>query len=93
MALVPTDIRYVMRRWRRGRGSPSPRRVALAGTSEVVQALSASSGFLRTFGAAPYAGRTFTSQEDDADSDSVMVSYEAWQRRFGGDPISTLRTE
>ncbi len=62
------------------------RPVALAGTSEVVQALSTSSGFLRTLGASPYAGRTFTPQEDDADSDSVMVSYEAWQRRFGGDP-------
>jgi predicted permease len=62
------------------------RPVALAGTSEVVQALSTSSGFLHTLGASPYAGRTFTPQEDDAVSDSVMVSYETWQRRFGGDP-------
>jgi predicted permease len=62
------------------------RPVALAETSDVVQALSISSGFLRTLGASPHAGRTFTPQEDDAVSDSVMVSYETWQRRFGGDP-------
>jgi predicted permease len=66
--------------WQRARS------VALAGTSELVQALTTSSGFLHTLGASPYAGRTFTPQEDDAVSDSVMVSYETWQRRFGGDP-------
>jgi putative ABC transport system permease protein len=61
------------------------RLVALAGTSDVVQALNVSSGFLPTLGVQPYAGRTFTATEDDTLSDSVMVSYETWQNRFGRD--------
>jgi putative ABC transport system permease protein len=62
------------------------RPVTVTGTSGVVQAITVSSGFLSLLGAQPYAGRTFTPGEDDAANDSVMVSYEAWQRRFGGAP-------
>jgi putative ABC transport system permease protein len=62
------------------------RPIALAGTSDALQALNASSGFLTTLGVRPYAGRTFTAAEDETASDSVMVSYETWQNRFGGDP-------
>lgn len=62
------------------------RPVALAGTSDLLQALNVSSGFLATLGARPYAGRAFTAAEDESTRDSVMVSYETWQNRFGGDP-------
>jgi predicted permease len=62
------------------------RPIALAGTSDALEALNVSSGFLSTLGVRPYAGRVFTAAEDEASSDSVMVSYETWQTRFGGDP-------
>jgi hypothetical protein len=62
------------------------RPIALAGTSDALEALNVSSGLLSTFGVRPYAGRAFTAAEDEAPSDSVMVSYETWQTRFGGDP-------
>ena len=61
------------------------RPVALAGASDVAQAFNVSSGFLATLGARPYAGRAFTTSEDETTSDSVMVSYETWQNRFGGE--------
>ena len=54
-------------------------------TGDVAQALNVTSNFLATLGAAPYLGRTFTTAEDDTASDSILISYEAWQRRFGGD--------
>jgi putative ABC transport system permease protein len=66
--------------WRRTRA------LTIAGASDVVQGYNVSSTFLPTLGAQPYAGRGFTAAEDEAPSDSVMVSYEAWQRRFGSDP-------
>jgi putative ABC transport system permease protein len=38
-------------------------------------------------GAAPLMGRWFTQEEDSADADRVMlISYDLWQRRFGGAP-------
>lgn len=54
-------------------------------TGDVAQALNVTSNFLVTLGTAPYLGRTFTTVEDDTASDSILISYEAWQRRFGGD--------
>jgi len=62
------------------------RPIALAGTSDALEALNVSSGFLSTLGVRPYAGRSFTAAEDETPSDSAMVSYETWQTRFGGDP-------
>ena len=55
------------------------------GESELVGAREISSGLLRTLGVRPFAGRTFTRQEEDAPSDAAMITYEAWQRRFGSD--------
>ena len=38
-------------------------------------------------GAQPIMGRWFTEDEDNADADRViLISYDLWQRRFGGDP-------
>ena len=42
------------------------------------------SRFLPLLGVQPHAGRAFTEHEDEVSSDSIMTSYESWQRRFGG---------
>jgi predicted permease len=59
-----------------------PRQAIVDG--DVAQATLLSSGFLPMLGVRPYSGRTFTLQEDEAATESVMISYEAWQRRYGG---------
>ena len=60
----------------------SPRQAIVDG--DVAQTTLLSSGFLPMLGVTPFAGRTFTRQEDEGASDSLMISYEAWQRRYGG---------
>jgi putative ABC transport system permease protein len=60
------------------------RPLTIEGESGVLQGLAVSSSFLQTLGASPLAGRNFTAAEDEAPSDSVIISYETWQRRFGG---------
>ena len=67
--------------WRR------TRMVAVSETGDVAQAMNVTSNFLATLGTGPYLGRMFTTAEDDTASDSILISYEAWQRRFGGDGI------
>jgi putative ABC transport system permease protein len=62
-----------------------PRPLIAGGTTDLVQALQVTSGFLPVLGVQPYAGRGFTVQEDAAATDSVMIAYESWQRRFGGE--------
>ena len=52
--------------------------------TEVVESLDASSRFLPMLGIPLAHGRTFTAVEDTRPTDSVIVTYEAWQRRFGG---------
>jgi predicted permease len=55
------------------------------------------SSFLRMIGARPYLGRLLTAEDDASDAPFVVVlSYELWQRRYGGDPNivgSTIGTE
>ena len=65
--------------WRR------TRLVTVWDTGDVAQAMNVTSTFLATLGTGPYLGRTFSPAEDDTASDSVLISYETWQRRFGGD--------
>ena len=44
------------------------------------------SNLFALLGVAPYRGRTFTPQEDQADAPrAAILSYGLWQRRFGGD--------
>ena len=64
--------------WRR------TRLVTIWETGDVAQAMNVTSNFLATLGTGPYLGRMFTRAEDDTASDSILISYEAWQRRFGG---------
>lgn len=54
---------------------------------EVVETLEVSSNFLPTLGVAPAVGRQFAREEDDAASDGVMVTHEAWQQRFAGQAV------
>ena len=50
-----------------------------------VSGLRVSAGFFRTLGVTPLIGRDFYAGEDKVGaSKAVMLSYSAWQRRFGG---------
>jgi predicted permease len=42
--------------------------------------------FFDVLQAQPFIGRSWTREEDAAKSKSVVISYNLWQRRFGGDP-------
>ncbi len=51
-----------------------------------VQAAGANAGFWDVFGTAPLVGRTFTAADDMPNApQTVVLSYPAWQRIFGGD--------
>ncbi|HSG82769.1 MAG TPA: ABC transporter permease [Gemmatimonadota bacterium] len=58
------------------------------GTPERIQAQSVSPDFFRVFGVEPAIGRFFLPEGDPAAAGarSVVLSYGAWQTRFGGDP-------
>lgn len=62
-----------------------PRPVLVAGAEDLVVSREISSGLLPTLGVSLLAGRNFTRQEEDGPNDVAMVTYQAWQRRFGGD--------
>ena len=54
--------------------------------NELVTGMQISASFLPMLGVYPHLGRFFTTAEDVSPSDSVLVTYETWQRRFGGSP-------
>ncbi|HTJ29607.1 MAG TPA: ABC transporter permease, partial [Acidobacteriaceae bacterium] len=59
----------------------------LVGTSRV------SAGFLRMLGVAPVLGRDFREGEDGKDASPVaLLSYAAWQRRYGGSSMALGQT-
>jgi macrolide transport system ATP-binding/permease protein len=52
---------------------------------EQVSGTRVSSGFFRTLGVTPMLGRDFLPSEDsDSAAQTVLISYPAWQKRFGG---------
>jgi macrolide transport system ATP-binding/permease protein len=52
---------------------------------EQVSGTRVSSGFFRTLGVTPILGRDFRPSEDtNSGAQTVMISYPAWQKRFGG---------
>jgi len=62
--------------------------VTLKGASgaEVASGALVSDGFFRTLGVTPFLGRDFQRGEDEPSAlQTVMVSYETWQKRFGAD--------
>jgi len=53
--------------------------------AEQVGGTRVSAGFFRTLGVTPFLGRDFQSGEDSAGAPrTVVLSYTAWQKRFGG---------
>ncbi len=54
------------------------------GRTELALVMGVSSDFLPMFGVKVLHGRNFTREEDERDSYHVILSYEAWQRHFGG---------
>jgi len=49
--------------------------------------------WFNVFGARPILGRTFTAEEDQKGANNVaVISYDAWQKVFGGDPNLTGQT-
>jgi predicted permease len=57
------------------------------GEPERLAGMAVSPNFFSTLGATPAMGRVFTSGEDQAGKNYVVVlSHSFWQRRFGGDP-------
>ncbi|HEX4020117.1 MAG TPA: ADOP family duplicated permease [Acidobacteriaceae bacterium] len=55
--------------------------------AQLAQGVQVSDGFFRTLGIAPVLGRDFLSGEAEAATPhTVLVSYAAWQKRFGGRP-------
>jgi predicted permease len=74
--------------------------LASGGETEFVDGLWASGGMFETLGVNPILGRTFTASDDrrggGPDGPVAVISYEFWQRRFGGaaDVVGrTLRIE
>jgi predicted permease len=52
-----------------------------------------SGNYFRALGAVPAAGRLFTDEDDHQNAPPVaVISYELWQRRFGGAPDTVGRT-
>jgi hypothetical protein len=56
------------------------------GEPEQVRALDVTYGLFPTLGATPVLGRLFSAKDDSPGStESIILSYGYWQRRFGGD--------
>jgi predicted permease len=62
------------------------------GEPERVMAARVSASLFPMLGAEPMLGRTFLSEEDAPGHNVVLLSYELWQRRYGGDPGIIGRT-
>ena len=61
--------------------------------AEQVPGTRVSAGFFRTLGVAPILGRDFRSGEDSSgEQHAVVLSYDAWQKRFGGKPDALGKT-
>ena len=70
-------------------GGYSGNSVTLSGKdgAEQIQVAVATIGFFETLGVRPVLGRTFEAGEDELQKNApVLLSYGAWQRRFGGNP-------
>jgi len=72
---------------RSGFGLTLPGRPGREEGAERVPVEAVSADLFPTLGAAPLLGRGFTAAEDRLDApDVVLLGYDLWQRRFGGDP-------
>src|SRR5687767_438366 len=55
-----------------------------AGAQPPIRLISASSDLLRVLGVSPVRGRDWNDDDGAADRRVALISYETWQRRFGG---------
>ena len=61
--------------------------VTQGGDTELVPGARVTAGFFEALGVPPQLGRTFQVAEEDSGRQQVAIlTYGAWQRRFGGDP-------
>ena len=68
-------------------GIPAPVNMTGNGDPERLNASIVTGNYFQTFGLSPVLGRGFTVENEKTGYDQVAVlSYELWQRRFGGDP-------
>src|SRR5262245_25266379 len=63
--------------------------IAQGGQTDFIDGLWASGSFFEVLGVAPAIGRTLTPQDDvrgagGPDGPAVVISYRAWQQRYGG---------
>src|SRR5438093_2393461 len=64
-----------------------------SGNPEELIAQIVTADFFPILGVSPLIGRTFTGEENrDPQSNVVILGYELWKRRFGGDPAIVGRT-
>ena len=67
------------------RGEPQAMALAGAGGAESVYAAGVTANYFNVLGTRAVAGRTFTDADDEPGRGGVaVISYELWQRRFGG---------
>ncbi|HUI84872.1 MAG TPA: ABC transporter permease [Candidatus Binatia bacterium] len=65
----------------------SVRRMGAESAAETFPAEFVSGNYFSTFGIQPFAGRMFTPQDDTAAAaPAIVMSYRAWQQRYGMDP-------
>src|ERR1041384_4118033 len=66
---------------------PQPINITGNGDPERLNGSAVTGNYFQTFGVTPVLGRGFTPENEKTGQDQVAVlSYELWQRRFGGDP-------
>jgi predicted permease len=66
--------------------------VGFGGKADLALGQVATGDYFSTLGLTPAAGRFFTEEDDKARSPVTVISYELWQRRFGGDPSIVGKT-
>ena len=65
-----------------------PLSLSRGGSNERVWGFEVSGNYFEVLGVKPIAGRMFTGEEDKAQlaNPIAVISYDSWQKRFGGDP-------
>jgi len=66
--------------------APNDFGIRIDGPIEQVDGARVSGNYYDVLGVAPFAGRLLTGRDDQLDPPAAVISYEFWQRRFGGRP-------
>jgi predicted permease len=75
------------------RVEPQPVSLSDGGDAERIYGAPVSGNYFRALGTVPAAGRLFTDDDDRENAPAaVVITYELWQRRFGGAPDTVGRT-